>query len=97
MYENTQDILAGSTALHQAARAGNERVVTLLLERGAAVNEKDGTGSTALDFATQGGRWEVAALLLEYGAAVSERTNDGSTLGSQRTKPPWRLYMMSHA
>jgi hypothetical protein len=69
----------GDTALHSAARGGNEAVVRLLVDRGADVNAKDKYGQTALYSAACGGNEAVVRLLVDRGADVNSKGNDGIT------------------
>ncbi|KAJ9654638.1 hypothetical protein H2201_008961, partial [Coniosporium apollinis] len=55
----------GRTALHEAARSGNEAMVQLLLEKGADSNAKDKGGTTALHLAAILGKEAVVHLLRE--------------------------------
>ena len=54
-------------------------VVTLLLDRGAAIDAADDRGRTALMTATSLGHDEVAALLLHRGAKADLRDKQGKT------------------
>lgn len=65
----------GLRAIHFAASAGSVETVQTLLERGADVNDVDGSRRrTPLLFATAANRLPVMRLLLERGADVSART-----------------------
>lgn len=55
------------TALHEAARDGNEGIVNDLLEGGASVAAKDVDGRTPLHFAAQGGRSQIVQILMLKG------------------------------
>jgi ankyrin repeat protein len=57
----------GLTALHGAARYGNEAVVRLLLKHKADVDAKDEDGWTALCWVACGGHEAAVLLLLENG------------------------------
>ena len=60
---------AHSTPLHQAALAGHDAVVRLLVERGARLDIKDTIwDATPLGWAEHGGRADTAAYLREQGA-----------------------------
>jgi len=59
--------------------AGNPRMVKLLLESGARVDEQDGAGNTALLMAAQFGRSDSVKLLLEAGANVHLANEHGWT------------------
>ncbi|MEW6349022.1 MAG: ankyrin repeat domain-containing protein [Thermodesulfobacteriota bacterium] len=67
---NTADKFYGRTALMWAAEQGNEKVVGLLLDKGADVNAKSPEGWTALMSAAMGGDPEVVRRLLDKGADV---------------------------
>lgn len=68
-----------SPLLYTAARFGHLKVVEWLLERGANVNEKQGSGSTPLHGAAWVGNLEICKLLLRKGANVFEKNNLGET------------------
>eukprot|EP00302_Diacronema_sp_CCMP2436_P006938 CAMPEP_0179895204 /NCGR_PEP_ID=MMETSP0982-20121206/35697_1 /TAXON_ID=483367 /ORGANISM="non described non described, Strain CCMP 2436" /LENGTH=562 /DNA_ID=CAMNT_0021791851 /DNA_START=18 /DNA_END=1706 /DNA_ORIENTATION=+ len=55
----------GTTALLEAARAGNVAMAEWLLTRGADVNHKADAGSTALSEAAGARKWELCYLLLK--------------------------------
>jgi ankyrin repeat protein len=57
--------------LHLAARTNRTEVVALLLDKGLAVDSRQGNGGTALHVAANHGSREVAALLVRRGASVS--------------------------
>ena len=62
------------TALHKAAKSGEELyIVKILLENGADVNAKTADGTTALHLAAQYGNENAARVLLEHGANVHAR------------------------
>jgi ankyrin repeat protein len=80
----------GETALMTAARTGKTEAVKLLLDRGAAVNAKEGVrGQTALMWAVQENHPAVASLLLARGADINAQTAvvipDGTTGAPQGT------------
>lgn len=59
-----------STPLHQAALAGHEAMVRLLVERGARLDIKDGIyEATPLGWARYAGKREIAEYLVAHGAA----------------------------
>lgn len=55
------------------------RLVRLLLEHGAVVNERNEAGRTALHCAVEEGRLEVVGILLEFGSDVNARDVTGRT------------------
>lgn len=61
----------GYSPLHRACAEGNDAMVELLIERGAALNERTpDTGSTSLIIAVAGRHRYIAELLLNYNAEV---------------------------
>ena len=58
------------TALNMAAFEGNEKIMSLLLDRGADINAVGGTYGTALSAAAYRGREMIVSLLLDQGADV---------------------------
>ena len=68
-----------NTPLHDAARKNDVATATLLIERGAAVNAKNGWGETPLHDAARKNAVETATLLLERGAAVNAKDQWGYT------------------
>ena len=73
---NAQD---GDTPLHLAAAGGYLEAATLLLEKGADVEDRSTTGWTPLHRAAYGGHAEVCALLLDRGADATVTDNDDET------------------
>ena len=69
----------GHRPLHQAAQAGQEEVVEILLDAGAAVDAVDGAGLTALMRAAGSAAVPVGQQLLNAGAAVDARSPVGDT------------------
>jgi hypothetical protein len=72
----------GSTPLHCAAWKGNEEVVVLLVERGAALmdeNENDHWGGTPLHAAAHANHRAIAETLIRAGADVHFRSRNGRT------------------
>ena len=59
------------TALALAAYSGKEKIVSLLLERGADINLIGGNFGTALGAAARDGNGQIVSLLLERGANVN--------------------------
>jgi len=62
-----------------ASRAGDTKVVELLLRAEADVNAKDNDNWTALMFASYKDRRDVVELLLQAGAKMNVKTNGGWT------------------
>ena len=77
---------SGNVPLHYAVetRTGipGLEMVRLLLEQGAAVDQRNSAGETALLRAAAGGKLEEAALLLEHGADPGAPDNRGRTPAS---------------
>ncbi|SDV51447.1 ankyrin repeat domain-containing protein [Chitinasiproducens palmae] len=67
---------AGENALMMAAIAGDEKLVRLLIERGAEVNK---TGWTPLHYAASAGNDAIVATLLEASAFVDPASPNGTT------------------
>lgn len=74
------------TALHLAAANGHEETVTILLHRGAMVDEKDCNGWTALHKASARWQYGVANILLRHGAKVNLKTEKRLTALDLATK-----------
>jgi cytohesin len=70
---------ASEANLHDAARAGLVEHVRILLDRGAAIDERDDLGRTALHWAVMSSRIDTARLLLERGAQADARDKRGYT------------------
>lgn len=66
-FEGTPTIVFPSPLI-TSTREGNLNHVTLLLERGEAVNQHDGAGRTALWYAVTYDRPKIVKVLLEHGA-----------------------------
>lgn len=65
----------GDTALMRAAKSGNLEMMSMLLDRGAAVDDSNyEIGYTALTFAAMGGHIEATRLLLRAGADPNRPT-----------------------
>ena len=77
MYE--RDGVSGFTLLMDAAYYGHERVVELLLQRGAEVNQQNSMGASALMGAADNGHEKVVELLIRHGAEIDLLTSNGST------------------
>ncbi|KAI5782081.1 hypothetical protein DFH27DRAFT_579715 [Peziza echinospora] len=71
--------LLGQRPLAQAAGRGNERVVRLLLGRGAAVDSPDTNFQTALFWAAGKNHAGAVRMLLDSGAAIEARDYVGQT------------------
>jgi ankyrin repeat protein len=70
----------GGTPLHDAALGGNADVVTLLLDHGSVIDERElDSGATPLMMAASMGRLEVVKLLLQRGANRQLRDKAGHT------------------
>ena len=69
----------GNTALHTAARGGQEEVVRLLLAAGADPAATNKMGDTPLHVAAKGGHEEVLRVLLAAGAEPSATNSNGRT------------------
>ena len=65
---NEPDTFFGETALHRAAKAGDLKMVQILLGHGAKVDLTDQYGETPLHFAIRGRNPEVIRTLLKHGA-----------------------------
>jgi uncharacterized protein len=80
------------TRLMDAARFGYDDIAQLLLQHGAAVNERsDYYRKTALDFALAGGHRKVAEILREAGAEYSPITSDNGEPLPAGNSEQWRL------
>jgi ankyrin repeat protein len=58
----------GTSALMMAVREGKGSTVTLLIARGANVNQRNQSGATALSWALRGNEQDMAAALRRAGA-----------------------------
>ncbi|CAB3361927.1 Hypothetical predicted protein [Cloeon dipterum] len=63
--------------LHWAAVGGHLPIASLLLDKGAAVNQADDFGGTPLILAASAGREEVVKLLLKHNANVNAKNQPG--------------------
>ena len=73
----------GWTPLHEACNYGNVEIVELLIEHGAAVNDRGGKlcdGVTPLHDAASCGHIDVMAALLKSGANSLSQTNVGESV-----------------
>ena len=67
----------GSTALHFAARRGNEEVAELLVHHDRVdVNSKDSAHMTALHLACVSGNVTISKMLLEQGADIRAKSTE---------------------
>ena len=91
-----EELRAGMTPLHAAARKGLKEVVELLIANGADVNAKDVLGQTPLHFADTK---EIAELLVAAGADVSakEDTRGRTPLHHAATKEVAELLIAAGA
>ena len=70
----------GWTALMAASGSGHLRVVRLLIDKGATINQKSiDNETTALMYASMSGKKDVAEFLIDKGAKVNMRDKDGMT------------------
>jgi ankyrin repeat protein len=70
----------GRTPLHLAAESADADIVTLLLDKGAKINEKDDeSGSTALHYAARFGNKNAAEVLIARGADINAKDKQGHT------------------
>ncbi len=76
---NVDELINGSTSLHQAARYGHIKVVNALVACNANVNAKSIDGSTPLHRAICYGQKESVEALLRAGANVNICNNDQET------------------
>ena len=72
--------VSGVTLLMFAARKGHERVVELLLQRGAEINLQSSEGVTALMDAAGNGHERVVDLLIRRGAEINLQSDGGTAL-----------------
>jgi cytohesin len=67
------------SALHLAARLNNERLIRMLIHKGADLNARSKNASTPLHYASWQGSAEAADALLEAGADLALRMEGGDT------------------
>jgi len=67
------------TPLMIAASTGADTTASILIARGASVDQRTVNGNTALIFAASGGQMSSVALLLEHGADKHKNSNGGLT------------------
>jgi ankyrin repeat protein len=75
-----KDEATGATALFAAAQAGKDRVLLLLIKRGANINARDNSGMTPLYKAALEKRTPMVKLLLEHNADVNAADQEGLSL-----------------
>lgn len=66
--------------LHVASGAGSLEAACLLLDRGAAIDARDGYGRTPLMWACVAGYAQLVSLLIARGADAAVTTSEGSTM-----------------
>ena len=87
---NTVDV-DQRTSLHEAAYAGHDSVVKVLLAAGADARARDSEGNTPMDLARHQGQTEVAALLATRETGAVEET-EGEVMrgeGPERQERGW--------
>ncbi len=62
-----------------AAQNGHDKIVQLLLDHGAGIDDKSGNSNTPLMEASRYGRVLTVKLLIKQGADVNERNGRGET------------------
>lgn len=74
--ETYEDTYKGYTPLMFASQNGNEKIVELLIFKGANINAKDDFSNDALMIACQNGKKKVVELLISKGANINAKNND---------------------
>lgn len=69
----------GRTPLHEASSSGLRKMVTLLCDHGASIEETSNNGFTALHYAAFNGYVGVVLALLDRGAPINAKDNIGQT------------------
>ncbi|WP_353283762.1 ankyrin repeat domain-containing protein [Wolbachia endosymbiont (group A) of Lypha dubia] len=69
---------SGETILHRAVEMSNQKIVRLLVERGADLNAKNNRGETALHLAALVRSRENVKVLIESGADINATSNNKS-------------------
>ena len=75
-----QKNIGGATALHIAARNGNDEITKILLDNGSDTNITDNEGWTALMRAAINGNAKITAALCDKGADASIINSDGNSV-----------------
>ncbi|MBL7152954.1 MAG: ankyrin repeat domain-containing protein [Phycisphaerae bacterium] len=70
-------VAAGGKTLYEAAAKGDQKLVDVLLKKGADVNAKDTKGVAPLVYAAAGGYEKIAKMLIDEGADVNVIADDG--------------------
>ena len=77
---DSDELFGGHTLLHDACRFGSLKVVQVLVEHGANINQTTDNGVTPLHLAAKYGSFDVCEYLLEIGAVIDcKTTNLGQT------------------
>lgn len=94
---NGKSKVSGTTALMWAAMFGSVDVVRVLVDKGAALDEKNAWGNFALGFAAAQGHGEVVRLLLGSGADPIQTDNGKNTALAGAEKYPDIVEMLNAA
>ena len=78
-YGNSGNVYKGETAFLFAVMFANSKLVKLLIENGADINDKDHWGVSALMHASQIGHLDITKLLIENNADVNAKDLDGNS------------------
>ncbi|XP_017270271.1 ankyrin repeat and SOCS box protein 15b [Kryptolebias marmoratus] len=68
------------TATHEAAKAGCQAVLMLLLRHGAKITARNGHGVTPLGIAAEHGNTEALEILIQQGGDVNAQASNGDTV-----------------
>ena len=74
-----QDCHCGYTPLHHAARHDHHQLATLLIRKGARVDDQDCSGATPLHIAALSGSADTVNVLLNMNATVEMKDKNGKT------------------